>query len=73
MTKLGRPIPFEKILFLLTIGFYATGGIFYFMGGCAVAYAWNENSSDIFKTDSIAGIFFGEQTFVAVHGVLAGM
>merc|ERR1712154_4452 len=37
-------------------------------GGCAVAYAWNTFGASYF-----AGIFFAEQTFVGLHGIVAAI
>eukprot|EP01083_Nonionella_stella_P229162 811437_1 len=68
MKKLGRPIPFEKWILWSIIGIYVTGGLFYFLGGCAVAYAWNTIDGSY-----IGGIFFAEQTFVGLHGIVAGV
>eukprot|EP00484_Ammonia_sp_Unknown_P027250 CAMPEP_0197022112 /NCGR_PEP_ID=MMETSP1384-20130603/3006_1 /TAXON_ID=29189 /ORGANISM="Ammonia sp." /LENGTH=471 /DNA_ID=CAMNT_0042450083 /DNA_START=109 /DNA_END=1527 /DNA_ORIENTATION=+ len=68
MTKLNKPIPAEKIVLWVIIAFYLVGGVFYFMGGCAVAYAWNT-----FDAHYIAGVFFAEQTFVGFHAILAGL
>jgi len=70
LQKLGRPIPFEKIVKLVVVGFYVGGGAFYFIGGCAVASAWNSLDGD---TSYIAGVFFTEETFVGAHAILAGL
>eukprot|EP01084_Bolivina_argentea_P020526 38177_1 len=66
--KMGRPIPGEKWFLWTTIGLYVGGGLFYFLGGCAVAYAYNDVGISY-----IAGIFFAEQTFVGLHGIVAGV
>eukprot|EP01083_Nonionella_stella_P064315 167489_1 len=68
LTKLSRPIPMEKVFLWSIIILYIIGGLCYFIGGCAVAYAWNSVDAS-----SIAGIFFAEQTFVAIHAILAGL
>lgn len=80
MTKMGRPIPFEKWVLWSIIGMYVVGGLFYFLGGCAVAYGWNAYGSEAVKdilepnyTSPVAGIFFTECTFVGLHTILAGM
>eukprot|EP00486_Rosalina_sp_Unknown_P000941 CAMPEP_0201568442 /NCGR_PEP_ID=MMETSP0190_2-20130828/9528_1 /ASSEMBLY_ACC=CAM_ASM_000263 /TAXON_ID=37353 /ORGANISM="Rosalina sp." /LENGTH=347 /DNA_ID=CAMNT_0047989569 /DNA_START=139 /DNA_END=1179 /DNA_ORIENTATION=- len=77
MMKMGRPIPGEKWVLWSIIGIYVTGGLFYFLGGCAVAYGWNQFGNDLQAdpnfTSPVAGVFFTEMTFVGIHAVLAGV
>merc|ERR1711933_428 len=60
---------YEHWLFWTIKGLYLMGGAFYFFGGCAVAYAWNQTR----KNPVSGGIFFAEQTFVGVHAVIMAM
>jgi len=71
MQKLGRPIPMERIVGFVVAGLYIGGGTFYFIGGCAVAAAYN--GIEGLDLSYIAGIFFVEETFVGAHAILAGV
>jgi len=66
--KFGRPIPAENITLYAIIGIYGTGSVFYLIGGCATAAAWNKNNASY-----IAGIFFAEQFFVGFHAACAAI
>eukprot|EP01084_Bolivina_argentea_P294447 506606_1 len=55
---------------------YIIDGLFQFMGGCGIAFAWNHSAKDIGFSpyaSSIAGIFFIEQTFIGLHAIIAGL
>ena len=73
LQKLGRPIPIipDNIAMWIVFGLYMIGGIFYFFGGCAVAYAFNQYGITLFS--SIGSFFFAEMTFVALHTILTGI
>eukprot|EP01084_Bolivina_argentea_P118692 210543_1 len=73
LIKQGIEVPGINIIVLVTMGFYITGGLFYFIGGCGVAYGFNEVFNGSSVGSSIAGIFFTEQTFVGVHAIVAGV
>eukprot|EP00485_Elphidium_margaritaceum_P011690 CAMPEP_0202690130 /NCGR_PEP_ID=MMETSP1385-20130828/5225_1 /ASSEMBLY_ACC=CAM_ASM_000861 /TAXON_ID=933848 /ORGANISM="Elphidium margaritaceum" /LENGTH=459 /DNA_ID=CAMNT_0049345361 /DNA_START=83 /DNA_END=1462 /DNA_ORIENTATION=- len=73
-THIGRALPGERIVVIATVALYVIGGLFYFFGGCAVAYAWNDlGDAVVYDTTPIAGIFFVETTFVGLHAILAGV
>merc|ERR1719203_2782320 len=57
---------YEHWLFWTIKGLYLMGGAFYFFGGCAVAYAWNQT-----RVNPVSGgVFFAEQTFVSAHAII---
>merc|ERR1719461_901014 len=45
------------------------GGFFYFLGGCAVAYSWDESDREHIS----GGVFFAEQSFVGFFATITAM
>ena len=54
----------------ITVGLYIISGIIYFIGGCALAQAYN--SSGIYDS-SYAGIWFAESFYIGAHAIIAGL
>ena len=63
-------LPSQWILLYLTIGLYLASGIIYFVGGCALASAYN--ASGVYDS-SYAGIWFAESFYIGSHAIIAGL
>ena len=61
-------ISIQWILMYISIGLYIIGGIIYFIGGCAVANAYNSNG----ESSSFSGTWFAEALYVSCHSMIAG-
>lgn len=67
--ELSLPSKWGWILLYVTVGLYIASGIIYFIGGCALASAYN--ASGVYDS-SYAGIWFAESFYIGSHAIIAG-